>query len=180
MATKQHQHLLLAIVHHFHHHPHPLLLNLLFLSVISQGQKRCRPTVQLGLSELPKENHSAPFFLLHFLALSSFRGDTHSAVYLSVCPSLSYKFSAKLWRVPLLHYFSFSSPQSVFSNYVCYTSDLFSTVYSVNESEILHFPKWPYSSGCIFYFFMRGYCVSLSEEQLVFVLKGMLLRWDDL
>ncbi|XP_010771746.1 protein-methionine sulfoxide oxidase mical3a-like isoform X1 [Notothenia coriiceps] len=37
-------------------------------------KKWCRPSVQLGLSELPKENHSAPFFLLHFFALSSLRG----------------------------------------------------------------------------------------------------------
>lgn len=75
---RQYQPLHLAVVHH--HHPHHLLLNLLFLSLMSQGQKRCRPAVQLGLSELPKENHSAPFFLLYFLALSSFRGDAHAAV----------------------------------------------------------------------------------------------------
>lgn len=62
------------LAHRFHHISHHLLLNMLFLSLISQGQKWCRSTVQLGLSELPKENHSAPLF--HFLALSSLRGDT--------------------------------------------------------------------------------------------------------
>lgn len=54
-------------------------------SFISQGQRLRRPAHQLGLSELPKENHSAPFFLLHLLALSSLRGDTQRLLYLSVC-----------------------------------------------------------------------------------------------
>ncbi|MEQ2158364.1 Protein-methionine sulfoxide oxidase mical3a [Goodea atripinnis] len=63
------------------------LLNLLFLSLTFQGQKQCRSNVQLGLSELPEENHSAPFFLLHFLALSSFREQWYSSRSLNLSPA---------------------------------------------------------------------------------------------
>lgn len=110
------------------------------LLLISQGQKWRRPTVQLGFSELPKENHSASFFLLHFLALASLRGDTFCCIRLFVSVYLCLS-------VPQTHLAShnthshFSSSVTSLPNYVYCTSDLTLTMCRVNKNKMVQFPK---------------------------------------
>lgn len=135
---------IIFFLHHRHHH-------LLLLPLISQGQKWRRPAAQLGLSELPKENHSAPFFLLHFLALSPLRGDTQSAICVCLCLSV---FGRKSMADP------FSIPLLSCSNYVSRTPDLAPAVCSIDENKMPCFPK---RASVLFTSLVSGWCLLLSE-----------------